>query len=411
MFGQDIAEARVRWSGYYVQDRQRVDMSIDNVTMDLNGNIFATGGDEVGEFALKGRVHSSGMFSMDKEYLGQHTVKYTGTVKQGELAGKWNLAGMSDVFSLQFQTEEWNGSFEMDNQKYPMRIRIYVDDSGVFGLGKDSEGVYIAKGRYDKSQHMLTFIKSYLGKYSIEFIGNMYNDGSYLIVSGAFRLSTGQTGNFEIYRPVPQDGDRMALFYAPPPPPQDFAPVFFGMAPNMVPQQYHTQPHMQATYGFGAPQMPPMPQMPQMPQMYQQAPPMQVYPQYQNPGQLTGYLEDLDFIDGDKDDIMRIVDKLYRGKKILGKHIASFVPMIKSQEGLTYFCQNLNQQRVEQFDCDQLIKAIRGCKFHDGLKMVGLTLFPLLTKQPSVIDKENFVDCFVFKKDKDEIVQKLKIYG
>lgn len=139
---------------------------------------------------------------------------------------------MSDAFELRCEVEDWAGSFSFQGQNAQFKLRIFVDESGVFGLGKDSDGTFIIKGRYDRNTHQMSFIKNYLGKFQLEFVGQIHNDGKYYFITGNWRNSQGQSGSFEIYKPMPGQSDRMYNFYQAPPAPQNFQPVFFGLPVN-----------------------------------------------------------------------------------------------------------------------------------------------------------------------------------
>ena len=128
-------------------------------------------------------------------------------------------------------------------------------------------------------------------------------------------------------------------------------------------------------------------------------------------GKLTGTLEDIDVIDGDQDDMNRLFDRLNRGKKITGKQIEAFVPVIRTQQLLKFFATSLKGDKIQDFELPHLTQAIKRNKFQDENKLLAMELYPMLTTEGSSFEKENFLDAFVFRNDRSEVAKNLKIYG
>lgn len=405
-------DARVPWSGWYEQGGTRHPVRFDQFNVDPTGRIMGQGQDEVGSFSIAGCIYPNASFEFNKSYLGAHTVAYKGNLQQGRLTGKWSVAGMTDNFEINYQIEEWNGSFQTNGQQNQMKIYLFVDPSGIFSLGKDGEGVYVIKGSYNPSSAQLSFIKHYIGKYQIQYQGSMFNDSRFLIVTGSWQTSHGMNGSFEVYRPVKQ-GDQSLTFFQPPPPPQNFQPVFFGMPPAQIPPQYQQQPQFAMNFGFGA--MPPMPQ--QMPGQYYMQPQTMAgqhyYAQAQQPmpqGQppLSGYLEDYDLMDGSNDDVRRLVDKIKRGKKIKGEHIV-YIGLIKQEVDIVLFVNTAVQYGVTDLNSQHLIDALKKCKFQGKNKEIVYAFYPLITPKPGAMESEKILNCFVFDNDRSEVASRLNI--
>lgn len=406
------AEAKVPWSGWYQQGGTRHPVRFDQMSVDGSGRIMGQGQDDVGSFSIAGCIYPNGSFEFNKAYIGAHTVAYKGNLQNGKLSGKWSVAGMTDDFEINYQIEEWTGSFQMQGQQTAMKISLFVDPSGVFSLGKDGEGVFVIKGAYNPASAQLTFVKNYIGKYQIQYQGSMFNDSRYLIASGSWQTSHGMSGSFEIYKPVGPN-DRSLSVFQPPAPPQNFQPVFFGLPPAQIPQQYHQQPQFAMNFGYGAP--PPMPQP--MPGHYMMQPQtyggQQYYAQAQQPmppGQqpLTGFLEEYDLMDGSSDDVRRIVDKVKRGKKIKGEHIP-YIGLIKQEVDIVLFVNTAVQYGVTELQASHVIDAIKKCKFQSKTKEIAYAFYPLITPKPGALDSSRLLDCFVFAADRDEVAQKLNI--
>lgn len=377
----------VRWTGKYLQNGQPVQMSIDRLSVDVTGRISGEGGDQVGGFSMNGQIYPNGTFQMVKQYHGRHSVNYSGTVGNGTLSGQWSLQAMRGDFDLSFEAEEWKGSFSMSGQNYPMKTRMLVNEQGAFGLGKDNEGVYIIKGRYDRGSNNLTFGKSYLGKYSIEFSGQMFNDGSWLIVRGDWNLSTGQSGQFELMDDLPGGNkQQMVSFYQPPPPPQNFVPQFYGVPPQQIPQHYQQMPNYQPPQYYGA------------------------QPQGADQQRLSGPLDDMDFIDGDKQDVQRVMDKLRRGKYMTGEQLFTWLQMIKHESDLEAFAKFLTKDHFNNdLAIEPVIEAMKEITFQNKLPVVGIHLYRLVTKEIGAIEQNSFLGLFVFQKDRVFVKQQLGI--
>jgi hypothetical protein len=378
----------VRWTGKYLQNGQPVQMSIDRLSVDVTGRISGDGGDQVGSFSMSGQIFPNGTFQMIKQYHGRHAVNYNGVVGNGTLSGQWSLQAMRGDFDLQFAAEEWKGSFSMNGQNYPMKTRMLVNEQGAFGLGKDNEGVYVIKGSYNRGSNSLTFGKSYLGKYSIEFSGQMFNDGNWLIVRGDWRLSTGQSGQFELMDDLPGGNkQQMVSFYQPPPPPQNFVPQFYGVPPQQVPQHYQQMPNYQPPQYYGA----------QQPHAVQQP-------------QLSGPLDDMDFIDGDKEDVQRVTDKLRRGKYMTGDQLFTWLQMIKHEGDLEAFVKFLTKDHFNnELSMEAVVTAMKEITFQNKLPVVGIHLYRLVTTEIGAIEQNTFLGLFVFQKDKVFVKQQLGI--
>jgi hypothetical protein len=407
-------EARVPWSGWYQQGASRHPVRFDQFNVDPTGRINGQGQDEVGSFSIAGCIYPNACFEFNKTYMGAHTVAYKGNLQSGRLTGRWSLNGMSDEFEINYQVEQWSGSFQTNGQQIPMKVHLFVDPSGVFSLGKDGEGVYVIKGSYNPGSAQLTFIKYYIGKYQIQYQGSVFNDSRFLIITGNWQTNTGMNGSFEVFKPLGPNDNSLTIFQ-PPAPPQNFQPVFFGLPQTQIPPQYQQQPQFAMNFGYGAP--PPVPQP--MPGQYFMQPQTMAGQQYYNnyaqqpqaPAAqtgLTGFLESYDLMDGGRDDIQRLVDKIRRGKKLKGENLA-FIGLIKQEVDVVLFVNTAVQYGITELKLQNLIDAIKKCKFQNKMKDIAYAIFPLITPRPGAIECEKVLDCFVFDNDRQDVATKLNI--
>jgi hypothetical protein len=79
----------------------------------LGDKIKGKGRDNVGDFKIKGKVHSDGGADFKKEYKGRHTVEYHGRLDASgtELKGEWNVSGSTGTFLITKLKEEWSGHY------------------------------------------------------------------------------------------------------------------------------------------------------------------------------------------------------------------------------------------------------------------------------------------------------------
>lgn len=420
-------DAQVEWYGNYVQDGCPNEMHIDLLTFGADGTVTGEGEDDIGTFSIDGNLSANGQVQFYKQYDDAHCVAYNGWVGSETITGKWALDDMQGDFTLKFDAEPWNGYFSMNGQKYPMKLKMFIGESGIFGMTKDSEGLYIIKGFYNRDTDVMVFCKAYLGKYNLRMEGNVFSDGKFYIVKGQWTLSTGETGDFELYREIPMDEMGNPAFYAPPPPPANFAPTFYGLPPQQIPPQYHQQPQFapqfnpqfQQQYAQQYPGYPPQGAPPQgyPPQGYppQGAPPPQGYPpqgyppQGPPPGQMAEPFSESDFFDGDENDLQKVQFKLSQGRKISGKWIQTFLDVAQTPQVISGFCKTLTVNHIEDFQMDHLVTGIQECSLSECHKEIAITLYPLLTEDCGALAQAKLLDLFVFGNDKSEVQNALGI--
>jgi hypothetical protein len=67
------------------------------------GRISGSGRDVVGAFTLSGTLDEQGRVVMEKRYLGQHAVDYTGTYDgEGLMWGEWRIDPLKDRWMIRF---------------------------------------------------------------------------------------------------------------------------------------------------------------------------------------------------------------------------------------------------------------------------------------------------------------------
>jgi len=90
------------WKGYYEQYGSKHEMTC-SLTFSQDGTISGQGSDDIGKYTISGKMEASNSFAFTKQYVGAHSVAYSGTVQWGDLPtlqGQWQLEGQSDGFML-----------------------------------------------------------------------------------------------------------------------------------------------------------------------------------------------------------------------------------------------------------------------------------------------------------------------
>ena len=283
-----MAGKEVLWTGHFEQMGEYYPVQFDDMQIGLNGQILGRGSDEVGQFSINGMLSRNGTIKFTKQYNGQHAVQYSGIVGNKVIKGKWSIPGTGTEpgdFEIQMDLEEWKGTYMLNGQRNSFEFNLNVDSHGVFGVDKDSQGVFVVRGLYNEQTYQVQFTKQYIGGEPYQFKGQMTNDGVYWIVRGQYKYSQAQ-GEFEIYREAPreqQDIGRDEMMgggqqqnyniqhqqqYTPPPVQQQVPPPiiyqqgytppqqpFNFKDPNAIPPQNPYQggqlPHQQQNTGFG----------------------------------------------------------------------------------------------------------------------------------------------------------------
>ena len=90
------------WKGYYEQYGSKHEMTC-SLTFSQDGTISGQGSDDIGKFTISGKIEPNDSFAFTKQYVGKHSVAYSGSVQWGDLPslqGQWHLGGQSDGFML-----------------------------------------------------------------------------------------------------------------------------------------------------------------------------------------------------------------------------------------------------------------------------------------------------------------------
>ena len=95
----------MEWGGWFEQDGDRTEMTLDKFKVKKNGKIKGKGEDAVGEFKFKGFAVGK-KFMARKHYSGAHTIMYWGDIDSGleTLEGFWGFEMWEEEgpFKLEF---------------------------------------------------------------------------------------------------------------------------------------------------------------------------------------------------------------------------------------------------------------------------------------------------------------------
>jgi hypothetical protein len=69
-------------------------------------------------------------------------------------------------FELRTKIDNWNGTYIQNGDKKELKITMHASKT-IFGIGKDSSGVFLVNGGVDTTTYMVSFTKSYPGKFKV----------------------------------------------------------------------------------------------------------------------------------------------------------------------------------------------------------------------------------------------------
>ena len=91
------------WIGFYVQPDSRQRHSMGLFLRFAQERTSGTGNDPVGEFTISGTYDTTtGECSWTKQYIGQHSVEYTGRAREHGIIGQWWIPGQPAIWSGPF---------------------------------------------------------------------------------------------------------------------------------------------------------------------------------------------------------------------------------------------------------------------------------------------------------------------
>lgn len=389
---EELSGKEIEWEGWYDQNGQRQPMKFNHMQIGLNGAMQGNGSDNVGQFQIFGQVSRHGSVNFTKQYIGKHAVAYQGVICDSKITGNWRIGNYHGQFEIKYHLEEWKGNYMYNGRRFNFELDLDVDTAGVFGIDKDQEGVFVVRGQYSNQSYLMKFTRQYIGGNTQYFQGKMTNNGRHWVVKGQWQFAGGNGGQFELYREAPpeqqfQNQQQQQQFMAQQPPVRWMPPPVVIQAP---PPMIIMQPGIIPT------QMP----MQQM-QMQNQGMMQQGGHQQQ---QLTGFIEDFDILDGEKEDVDKVIDKLKRGKKIEGDKLVDFIERISFPEDCFRFVKFVPEY-LEEFEDEHLEKCVAECEHHECKVYIVEQLYPKLEKKPGAIMKSKIANRMYSNEDKEKAKQ------
>jgi hypothetical protein len=147
-------------------------MHFNHMAIRDGGVVHGQGSDAVGAFTIQGQQNGTSV-NFTKQYHGAHTVQYNGQLQGNVVNGTWSLQGMTGSFQLSMETQQWNGYFEQNGQRTPMKLDLNVDENGVFGLGSDPNGTFQVRGALNNANNTMMFNKVYNGAHTVQYYGQV----------------------------------------------------------------------------------------------------------------------------------------------------------------------------------------------------------------------------------------------
>ena len=380
---EQMQNKTIEWDGWYDKNGMRVPFKVNNMAVGLNGQVMGNGIDPMygGQFRIMGQVTPHGAITFQKQFQNGVMLQFQGIISDNKITGQWRYQMFAGPFKLKMDLEQWKGSYTMGNNQqmgggygmqmggygarprtYSIEYNLHVDTNGVFGLDKDSEGVFVIRGQYSNDTFVMQFTKQYLGGNTIYYKGNMTNDGKFWVVSGQWQFAGGAGGTFKICKEAPPDQQyqKQNPVYVQPPPiivQQQQVVVVQQTAPGYIPQQ--------------APQQ----------VIGQPGAPVQ---------QVSGNIEDFEILDGATEDVNNVIDLLKKGKTFEGEKLPDFIERIELAEDLERFLKFVPEYVIE-LKIDHLKKCLEECEHRECRLMVLRELYPKLDKKPGAIAKSEML--------------------
>ena len=188
-----------------MQGSTRGDMNFNNFLINFDGSIYGSGNDPVGSFDITGKL-TGNQVTFKKQYHGAHSVDYNGTMNNGKITGNWNMSGATGSFEISAVFDSWTGFYEQGGQKHNVSITMTVDQNGIFGTGSDDIGQFVIRGQVQNQ--VAQFSKTYLGKHTVNYHGQMLTENGNKIIRGWWN-ATGANGGFELRAPIGGGGGGM----------------------------------------------------------------------------------------------------------------------------------------------------------------------------------------------------------
>jgi len=159
---------KMNWSGRFKQGKDWHEMEFEHMMIDKAGYINGNGKDDFGTFNLGGSCDVNGNVSIDKKYIGAHTVLYKGKMDgQGAVKGSWEIAGSGNGnFELKSNDSLWTGWFMQGKSKSKNKFATFLILHGdfVYGYGMDNSGCFCIIGKHSNREKTVEFEKTYYGK-------------------------------------------------------------------------------------------------------------------------------------------------------------------------------------------------------------------------------------------------------
>jgi hypothetical protein len=184
----------VPWSGHFMQNGQKTNMHFQNFQIDLNGNIWGHGSDNVGNFNISGRMNNNGSFKFVKQYYGQHAVTYQGRCQGAYLSGQWVIPGnCQGTFQIKLNAQRWSGCFWQNGQRNNMFLDMSVSNYGVSGQGSDNVGAFTVRGQCQGGS--VSFAKHYWGQHTVFYNGHWQGNN----IKGNWQIPNNCDGKFQLH--------------------------------------------------------------------------------------------------------------------------------------------------------------------------------------------------------------------
>ena len=422
----------VEWRGFYMGNGQKVPMVFQNITFLPDGSITGNGNNSSGPYNVIGRALINGDFQFrllshhgapEKIFVGQ-------LIGDGSLKGTFTTQGFPPShFEIRTKRETWNGTYVQNGRKKELRLDFNASKF-IFGLGRDTTGLFVINGNVDTTSYTVRFVKSYPSKFQVNYQGNMVNNGIFWVINGTWSIGSNQSGNFEIYKEAPQQqkfqpdpgagmnsnlGGMMNQApmggmggFTPPMNPMASAGMnSMGMASNMNMNSMGMN-----SMGMMSQPQPVIQQQPQVivqPVYISQQQPMMVNPAQQVQSQLDKKSEAYSKYSLPKDPDQNAIDKLFdelveNNYKMKGEDIAYFIRKFNREKPALNFLDRIPRYAFEM-TLDDLVNTVKRTTYLEVKVKAIKSLSGLVKPTIDGVGMRRVLELIVFNQERDEIAE------
>ena len=201
---EKLAQNSVRWSGTEKYDGELGEFHVvyENMQVGFDMKIFGHDEDSLGEFTMVGEISKDSTIEFHKVYSKEFYISYKGKMDGTVWKGTLEVTNKDDAFietvkdgtkgffEITPDRSEFTGFMNIDEgEDLELKISLKINEQGVFGMGKDDNGNYIIRGKYDRKARDVRFAIVYVedGR-SMQFVADGDEIGDDFKIKGIWQM-------------------------------------------------------------------------------------------------------------------------------------------------------------------------------------------------------------------------------